>query len=131
MLQDAGINFDNLKQEGIEPLVLGDYLTSSGLVLNEDARWITFHGAFDYAYLIKILINQKLPDTYDSYKSITSQYFPTTYDTKIIANEADDIKGTSLQKLGNEFGVIFKKFNFKDRQNWNSAPGRKRCTSHS
>ena len=57
MLQDAGINFDNLKQEGIEPLVLGDYLTSSGLVLNEDARWITFHGAFDYAYLIKILIN--------------------------------------------------------------------------
>jgi len=72
MLQDAGINFDNLKQEGIEPLVLGDYLTSSGLVLNEDARWITFHGAFDYAYLIKILINQKLPDTYDGYKSITS-----------------------------------------------------------
>ena len=110
MLQDAGINFDNLRQEGIEPLVLADYLTSSGLVLNEDARWITFHGAFDYAYLIKILTNQKLPETYESYKVITGQYFPTTYDTKIIANEVDDIKGTSLQKLGNEFGVPFIKF---------------------
>lgn len=105
MLQESGIDFDSLKHKGIDPLVLGDYLISSGLFLNEDTKWITFHGAFDYAYLIKLLCNQKLPDTYDSYKQIIGEFFPTTYDTKIIANEVDDIKGTSLQKLGNEFGI--------------------------
>lgn len=105
MLQDAGIDFSALKQKGIEPLVLADYLTSSGLILNDEIRWITFHGAFDYAYLIKILTNSKLEGTYDQYETTVNTYFPCTLDTKIIAQDVDDIKGNSLQKLGNEFGV--------------------------
>ena len=105
MLQDAGIDFGVLKHQGIEPLVLADYLLSSGLVLNDEIKWVTFHGAFDYAYLVKILTNDKLDVTYDQYESTVKTYFPVTLDTKIIVQDVDDIKGNSLQKLGNEFGV--------------------------
>jgi len=104
-LTEAGINFRNLSQFGIPHLVFADYLISSGLVLNEDISWITFHGAFDYAYLISILSNDKLPSTYEKYSAIVKQYFPKTYDTKIIASELEDVKGRSLQKLGNELAV--------------------------
>jgi hypothetical protein len=28
-----------------------------GIVLNDDIKWICFHGSFDFAYFLKLLIN--------------------------------------------------------------------------
>jgi CCR4-NOT transcription complex subunit 7/8 len=37
-------------------------LISSGLIFNEDLKWIAFHGSFDFAYLMKLLIGtENLP----------------------------------------------------------------------
>ncbi len=44
-------------------MVFGDLLMSSGLVINLNVYWITFHGAYDFSYLVKVLINDKLPQT--------------------------------------------------------------------
>jgi hypothetical protein len=27
-----------------------------GLLLNEDVKWISFHGAFDFAYFLKLML---------------------------------------------------------------------------
>ena len=75
------------------------------MVINEDVKWITFHGAFDFAYLVNALTNEDLPPTLEQFQFKCKQFFPSMYDTKIIAAEMDDIKGNSLQKLANELCV--------------------------
>jgi CCR4-NOT transcription complex subunit 7/8 len=77
-------------------LVFAENLISSGMVINDDIKWITFHGAFDFAYLVKCLTNEHLPQTLEQFLFKCKQYFPVMYDTKIIAAEMDDIKGNSL-----------------------------------
>lgn len=90
---------------GIKSLNFADCLISSGLILNHEITWITFHGAFDYAYLLKALTNEELPSTQDQFMYLCKQFFPNTFDTKIIASEMEDVKGNSLQKLANELAV--------------------------
>jgi len=57
LLKEAGIDFDLLNKEGIDVMVFGDLLMSSGLVINPKVYWITFHGTYDFSYLLKVLIN--------------------------------------------------------------------------
>lgn len=104
-MKDAGINFNTLYEYGIDHLQFAENLISSGMVINSDVKWITFHGAFDFAYLVKSLTNEILPPSLEQFQFKCKQYFPVMYDTKIIAAEMDDIKGNSLQKLANELCV--------------------------
>lgn len=78
-----------------------------GLVLNEDIKWITFHGGFDFAYLIRILNGQALPDTDTNFYKLLSTYFPQFYDVKYMVKEVDLLKAGGLQKLAGELNVIF------------------------
>lgn len=34
---------------------------TSGLCINPDIHWITFHGGVDFGYMLKVLIGQELP----------------------------------------------------------------------
>jgi CCR4-NOT transcription complex subunit 7/8 len=105
LLKEAGIDFDQLAMKGIPELRFADMLLSSGLILNDDVHWITFHGAFDFGYLIKSVSNAKLPKNLDSFNTTMKTYFPTVYDLKIIVNEVPDLKNGSLTKLGHDLEV--------------------------
>ena len=105
MLKEAGINFEELSERGIDPTLFADGFLSSGLILNEDINWITFHGAFDFAYLIKVLSNSPLPNSLDKFKSCMKLYFPNVADIKVIMKEVHDLKMGALAKLARDLDL--------------------------
>lgn len=61
-LRAAGLDFSRHKKEGIDPGILGRKLANSSLVGQRAPNWVTFAGAYDLAYLLKLLTNgQPLP----------------------------------------------------------------------
>lgn len=43
LLQNAGIQFKKHEEEGIDVSVFAELLMTSGLVLSEDVKWLSFH----------------------------------------------------------------------------------------
>jgi CCR4-NOT transcription complex subunit 7/8 len=105
LLKEAGIVFEELIEHGIDPMCFGDILMSSGLVVNPDVTWIAFHGAYDFSYLLKVLINDLLPQTSDQYLIYLKHLFPNIYDIKTIINDIDEWKNLSLSRLGNDLDL--------------------------
>ncbi|KAF6004201.1 Ccr4-not transcription complex, subunit [Cyanidiococcus yangmingshanensis] len=84
MLQEAGINFEALQNHGIEPLHFGELLITSGLVLNEELTWITFHSGYDFGYLTKLCTADSLPMTRQEFQELVGLFFPRIFDIKCI-----------------------------------------------
>jgi CCR4-NOT transcription complex subunit 7/8 len=56
----------------------------SGLVLNDDIKWISFHSRYDFAYLLKTLTCSELPMDEQGFLDLLCTYFPCIYDVKVI-----------------------------------------------
>ena len=54
LLTDAGVDFQRITREGIQPNDFAELLITSGLVLNEDIKWLAFH-----AYVLQLVIWQQ------------------------------------------------------------------------
>ena len=98
LLKNAGINFEKLKQNGIDYKIFAIYLITSGLVLNTDIHWICFQGSYDFGYLLQLLINKPLPETEDEFIELLNTYFPHYYDIRMLAKDKCCLQG-SLNKL--------------------------------
>jgi CCR4-NOT transcription complex subunit 7/8 len=83
-LKQAGVDFPKLDRDGIDPFDFGSLLISSGLVCDEDVRWISFHGGYDFGYLTKLLICQPLPDDEREFDMLMKKFFPSIYDIKYL-----------------------------------------------
>lgn len=105
LLKEAGIDFEELIEHGIDPNMFSDLLMSSGLVINPDVYWITFHGAYDFSYLLKVLINDVLPQTSEQFMNYLKHIFPNVYDIKTMINEIEQWKNYSLSKLGYDLNI--------------------------
>ena len=84
MLSKAGLDFNRFEQEGIDPEEFGSLLISSGLVIDEDVHWISFHAAYDFGYLMKVMLCQSYPETEQEFQKLLRIYFPSAFDTKYI-----------------------------------------------
>jgi len=104
LLKRSGINFEELKKNGIEHKLFFEVIKSSGLVLNPKIKWISFHGSYDFAYLLSNLINTPLPKNEKEFTKILGFYFPNHYDIKILVKEKDKLKG-GLNKLAHYLNV--------------------------
>lgn len=81
-LQNYGIDFNRHYRDGIDPILFGELLMSSGVVLSDDVRWIAFQGKYDFGYLIKLLTCDHLPSSQEQFFDLLHTYFPNIYDIK-------------------------------------------------
>ena len=99
LLKNNGINFSKLKKNGISTSDFSGKLMKSGLVLNPNMKWISYHGAYDFAYLLRLLLNDNLPEKENEFMNLLSMYFPTFYDVRIMIRENDNLFHGGLNKL--------------------------------
>jgi CCR4-NOT transcription complex subunit 7/8 len=52
---NSGIDFDELRDRGIDHSTFSEHFLTSGLVLNPDIHWYGFHTDHDFAYLLRMM----------------------------------------------------------------------------
>ena len=105
LLEQCGIDFGKLKRKGIKHRFFSEYFMISGLALNPDINWISFHGCYDFGYLLKLLICQPLPETEREFLNLCDTYFVNYYDIKTMVKRLDIYQG-GLNKLAQNLEVL-------------------------
>ena len=70
-------------------------------------KWVVFHGSSDFAYLLRLVHGEQLPQTIDEFYKLMRQYFPNIYDLKYIIKDVPSLKDVGLAKLSYEIGVYY------------------------
>jgi CCR4-NOT transcription complex subunit 7/8 len=83
LLKSSGIDFDRFEKYGIDVQYFGELIMMSGLVLNDEIKWISFHSKFDFGYLLKTLTCSDLPADEAGFVELMNVYFPCVYDIKV------------------------------------------------
>lgn len=104
LLRNSGIEFSKHNEMGIDVESFGEILMTSGIVLNEDVKWVSFHSSYDYGYLLKVLTCQALPKEENEFFELLRIYFPCIYDIKYIMKSCEVLKG-GLQKVADDLEV--------------------------
>jgi CCR4-NOT transcription complex subunit 7/8 len=104
LLEFAGIDFNKLFHEGIEQEYFAENIIASVVVLNENVKWITFHGAYDFAYLLKTISNQSLPEDEQTFLEYLFIYFPNSYDLRYMIKSIAWLKG-SLSRIATDLDI--------------------------
>ena len=81
-----------------------EYLLTSGLVLVDEVKWLSFHSGYDFGYLLKLLTNVILPKSEGEFFNCLKLYFPNVYDVKYLMKSCKSLKG-GLQEVANELDV--------------------------
>ena len=69
-------------------------------------KWVVFHGSSDFAYLLRLVVGEELPQTIDDFYKTMKTYFPNIYDLKYIIKDIPGLKDVGLAKLSYEIGVL-------------------------
>lgn len=104
LLTRAGLDFRAHAERGIEADAFAEALTSSGLVLSDDVRWVSFHSGYDFGYLLRLLSGAALPETDAAFAALLRVWFPALYDVKCLALVSDDLRG-GLARIAEELDV--------------------------
>jgi len=106
LLKNGGINFDYFASHGIDVSHFAELMLSSGLVLSEDVRWISFHSGYDFGYLIRALHGKELPEREDEFSILFHSFFPMCVDIKYLLRLSDmGSQSIGLDPLADMFGV--------------------------
>src|SRR5690606_1130095 len=71
----------------------------------EEIHWVSFHGAYDFAYLLRLLLNNNLPEMESAFLEDLELYFKNFYDIRILLKSTESLKG-SLNKIAQELDVV-------------------------
>ncbi|KAG8379725.1 hypothetical protein BUALT_Bualt07G0119300 [Buddleja alternifolia] len=98
LLSQSGIDFSRNNEKGVDARRFGELLMSSGIVLNDNVYWVTFHSGYDFGYLLKLLTCQALPEGQSGFFTMINVYFPVLYDIKHLMKFCNSLHG-GLNKL--------------------------------
>ncbi|GAB2225707.1 hypothetical protein Droror1_Dr00006511 [Drosera rotundifolia] len=98
LLRQSGIDLRKNNEKGIDAVRFGELLMSSGIVLNDNVHWVTFHSGYDFGYLLKILTCRDLPESQSEFFKLINLYFPNLYDIKHLMKFCNSLHG-GLNKL--------------------------------
>ncbi|XP_055705355.1 CCR4-NOT transcription complex subunit 7 isoform X2 [Phlebotomus papatasi] len=101
LLQNSGIQFKKHEEDGIDPLEFAELLMTSGIVLMDNIKWLSFHSGYDFGYLLKLLTDQMLPVEESEFFELLRLYFPTIYDVKYLMKSCKNLKG-GLQEVADQ-----------------------------
>ncbi|KAF5738930.1 CCR4-associated factor 1 11 [Tripterygium wilfordii] len=106
LLKRQGINFRRNKEEGVDSMEFSRLLFEYEIVSeNLPLAWLTFHGAYDFGFLVKILsAGQELPSELDCFIEELECYLGDwVYDMKVVSKSYNLYGG--LEKMAKELGV--------------------------
>eukprot|EP00887_Chlorella_sp_A99_P004930 scaffold4.g4930.t1 len=106
LLKQSGIDFAQNEARGIDVRHFGELLTVSGVVLNEDVRWITFHSGYDFGYLLKVLTCAPLPTSETDFFELLKAGSDSLLTSATFLKLADTFFG-GLGGLRNHRGVLY------------------------
>ncbi|KAK1267451.1 hypothetical protein QJS04_geneDACA014622 [Acorus gramineus] len=101
-LRNSGIDLERNLREGV---AVDDFakLFKKAFVdggrNGQQHRWITFHGLYDFAYMIKILTAAPLPGNLGEFLSLVATFFGRVYDLKSMAKWCHGL-------MGGEIGLV-------------------------
>jgi len=101
LLTNSGIQFKKHEEEGIDPYEFAELLMTSGIVLNENVKWLSFHSGYDFGYLLKLLTDLPLPQEEVQFFELLRIYFPVIYDVKYLMKSCKNLKG-GLQEVADQ-----------------------------
>jgi CCR4-NOT transcription complex subunit 7/8 len=104
LLTRSGINFKKHEEKGIDVCHFGELLMSSGIVLDDQVKWISFHSGYDFGYLLKLLTCKPLPAQEEEFFDLIHTYFPCIYDIKYLMKSCKNLKG-GLNELAQDLEV--------------------------
>ncbi|KAK9457392.1 ribonuclease H-like domain-containing protein [Dipodascopsis uninucleata] len=102
----SGIDFKKHEEYGIEPQAFAELLISSGLVLDDSVKWVSFHSGYDFGYLVSLMLSTPLPPEEEEFLSLVKIFFPSLFDIKYLLRltSTKNVKG-SLQELADELRI--------------------------
>ena len=87
-LAKAGLDVNRCQDQGVDPKDFASLLITSGLVLNEDVHWTSFHSGYDIAYLVKLMYPKLLPNKEEDFYKVSKTFFPNLWDAKFLQRQA-------------------------------------------
>jgi CCR4-NOT transcription complex subunit 7/8 len=105
LLKNGGINFEYFKTYGIEISHFAELMMGSGLVLNPNVHWLTFHSGYDFGYLLRCVSGKDLSEREEEFTAAFHLFFPSVYDIKYILRLTELSHTIGLDALGDILGV--------------------------